>query len=253
MPRSQRAHAARPYRLGMNIRRLARPSNRNLRPSASIGLLAAAVLGLTACTSPHGSSPEAAGATPSPAAASLVPVEPPSTRPEPSATPSPRWRPTPDAPVTRRIVEGTPPGALREETDEGARAAFDWFWRSVELAEANGDLTHLVEISHPDCEGCTEVIDRIAALHRAGGYTHSSYPQGHHPDVELDEETGEPVFHELVLQLRGRVYDAEDREVRTTPQRVHDSAVRTRWLGDRWVVMAYESTVVEEVGGSDED
>ena len=108
----------------------------------------------------------------------------------------------------------------------------------------NGDLAPLVDISHPDCTGCTELIDGIAEQLGAGGYILTSYFHGHNPEATLDESTDEHVFKEHLTESRRSVYDAEEKLVDESPQRTHDSTVRVRWIGDRWVVSAFESEVI---------
>lgn len=108
--------------------------------------------------------------------------------PAPTETTTPAPAPStdePTGPTEEPPPEPTPPPEMDRDDLEGAKAAAVFFVELYTYVYVTGDVQAWADISHPECQFCAGVVDRVASVHSDGGYADG-------PVVDIVEIVAEP-------------------------------------------------------------
>ncbi|GAB2538547.1 DUF6318 family protein [Brachybacterium huguangmaarense] len=193
-------------------------ASRHASMLAATGVL---LLALTAC----GGDDEPAPTTP--AASTTAPSESPAVSPSPSTS----------APAVAAPDPADYPG-MDQQTEEGAKAFYRYFWDSYVYANLTGDPSILESLSGPDCGWCRDVVIRVrneGSTWTSGSIEYTDWAA----DMESEPQAIYVQFTSVVVE---KTADGPTAQSSATPITAH-AASQLQWSGTQWLV---NSVDVEE-------
>ncbi|MFB1426856.1 DUF6318 family protein [Micrococcus endophyticus] len=223
---------------------------------AQVGALGAGLaLLLTAC---GGGSEPVESASPAPAGSSSSPAE--ATTPSSSGESSPTTSPSGSAGSTaaagssgsggayvpasaegpaRNVPKPEMPAVMKEETQEGAEAAVEYWWAALDYMDQTGDSTAFDDVSARDCQFCAYWSGSTKDVYKNGGWSTGTNP-------EVDSQIARPSVGGYISTLLvsfdpGVVFDESGEEVPGSDSGVREKSpwiVATEYLEDDniWIV-----------------
>lgn len=168
---------------------------------------------------------------------------------EPTAAPSPSTttaapEPTTSAPPTDEPTSAAPevpppnpadfPG-MDQQTEEGAKQAFRYFWAALLYGYATGDSGPFDGVSSTDCKYCASARGDIEALRDREEYWDLVTPIDGESQSVLDADSSALVIYEF--RVPEHAEPGETTGIRTHEAEVpHKSAGKLQWTEGRWEV-----------------
>ena len=69
------------------------------------------------------------------------------------------------------------PEAMKENTDEGAKAAVEYWWETVSYLQLTGEETPFARVSGEGCAFCAQYRTSVAIAHEEGGWSTGTDPE----------------------------------------------------------------------------
>ena len=132
------------------------------------------------------------------------------------------------------------PAVMKEETQEGAEAAVEYFWEMLHYAERTGDVAAFDQVYSKYCEFCSYISSSLEYIYSDGGWYSGSSPsveskivkpssQGYIATILLDTESATGYLSDGSVPSDGQVPAEDD-----SPwiAEVSFDAASNRWIVD---------------------